>query len=89
MAESIASCDADLFSEAKVARPYALFRELFGCGTHNCAGQGLARLEAQALVEALVKQVDSIELAEPATLRFNPIVRGYERLPLRVTARCG
>lgn len=88
MAESIASCDADLFSEATVARPYALFRELFGCGTHNCAGQGLARLEAQALLEEL-KQVDSIELAEPTSLRFNPIVRGYERLPLRVTARCG
>lgn len=59
----------------------------FGFGTHNCAGQGLARLEAQALLEALVSQVDSIELAAPPTLRSNPIVRGYERLPLRVTAR--
>jgi cytochrome P450 len=55
----------------------------FGFGTHNCAGQGLARLEAQALLEALVSQVDTFELAAPPKLRFHPIVRGYESLPLR------
>lgn len=59
----------------------------FGFGRHNCAGQGLARLEAHALTEALVAQVETLELTAEPTLHFNPIVRGFEHLPLRVTAR--
>jgi len=31
----------------------------FGHGTHGCAGQGLARLETQAMLRALVDRVDS------------------------------
>jgi cytochrome P450 len=59
----------------------------FGFGTHNCAGQGLARLEAQVLIDVLVSQVDTLELVAAPTLRVNPVVRGYERLPLRVTPK--
>ena len=35
----------------------------FGHGTHACAGQGLARLEMQAMLSALMERVDRIELA--------------------------
>jgi cytochrome P450 len=59
----------------------------FGFGRHNCAGQGLARLEAHALTDALVAQVDSLELTAEPTLHHNPVVRGFAHLPLRVTAR--
>ena len=34
----------------------------FGHGAHACAGQGLARMETQAMLRALVERVDRIEL---------------------------
>ena len=56
----------------------------FGYGPHACTGQGLARMEAAVLLEALVAQVGAFELtAEPVRGR-NPVVRGYESVPLRV-----
>lgn len=58
-----------------------------GYGVHACAGQGLARMEAVTLLEALATRIDTFELtAEPVRGR-NPIVRGYDSVPLRVTAR--
>ena len=55
----------------------------FGYGPHACTGQGLARMEAAALLEALVAQVDSFELAGEPVRGRNPVVRGYESVPLR------
>jgi cytochrome P450 len=37
----------------------------FGQGTHACAGQGLARLETTAMLRALAKRVERIELTGP------------------------
>jgi cytochrome P450 len=56
----------------------------FGQGTHACAGQGLARLEMQAMLTALMQQVSRIELAGEPTWTLNNIIRCYERLPLRL-----
>jgi cytochrome P450 len=56
----------------------------FGHGTHACAGQGLARLEMQAMLTALMQQVSRIELAGEPTWALNNIIRCYERLPLRL-----
>ena len=56
----------------------------FGHGTHACAGQGLARLEMQAMLAALMQQVSRIELAGEPTWALNNIIRCYERLPLRL-----
>lgn len=58
----------------------------FGYGNHSCAGQGLARMEAVTLLEALAEQVDTIELAGEPVQSMNPIVRGLESVPVRVTA---
>jgi cytochrome P450 len=58
----------------------------FGQGTHACAGQGLARLEMQAMLAALVRQVSRIELDGEPTWAINNIIRCYERLPLRLIA---
>jgi cytochrome P450 len=60
----------------------------FGYGTHNCAGQGLARLEAAALIGAFVRQVESISLGEPAR-RLNNALRGLASLPVTVTPASG
>ena len=57
----------------------------FGYGTHACAGQGLARMELHALLRALVEQVDTIELGGEPETSLNPIVRGFESVPVRVT----
>jgi cytochrome P450 len=54
----------------------------FGHGTHACAGQGLARLEMQAMLTALMQQVSRIELAGEPTWALNNIIRCYARLPL-------
>jgi len=58
----------------------------FGHGTHACAGQGLARVEMQAILAALMRQVDRIELAGEPAWGLNNIIRCYKRLPLRLIA---
>lgn len=54
----------------------------FGHGTHGCAGQGLARLEGQALLNALADRVERIELTGEPTWARNNIIRGLSSLPL-------
>ncbi|VVJ17611.1 Uncharacterised protein [Amycolatopsis camponoti] len=54
----------------------------FGHGTHGCAGQGLARLETQAMLHALVARVDRIEPAGPPEWARNNIIHRLGRLPL-------
>jgi cytochrome P450 len=58
----------------------------FGQGAHACAGQGLARLEIEAMLRALVERVDRIELAAPPIWAVNNIIRRHERLPLKLVA---
>jgi cytochrome P450 len=58
----------------------------FGHGSHACAGQGLARMETQAMLRALVERVDRIELTAPPTWAINNIIRRHECLPLKLIA---
>jgi cytochrome P450 len=58
----------------------------FGHGAHACAGQGLARLETQAMLRALVERVDRFELTSPPTWAVNNIIRRHDRLPLKLIA---
>lgn len=57
----------------------------FGNGAHACAGQGLARLEASAILRALVERVENIEVTGAPTWAVNNIIRRHEHLPLRLT----
>ena len=57
----------------------------FGYGTHACAGQGLARMEAITLLEAFIAKVDSFSLTAPAVRGHNPVVRSIDSVPLSVT----
>ena len=56
----------------------------FGMGIHQCVGQHVARLEAEALLTALARRVRAVELAGPARRRLNNTLRGWESLPVRV-----
>jgi cytochrome P450 len=56
----------------------------FGHGAHACAGQGLARMETEAMLRALAERVDRIELTSPPTWVINNIIRRHERLPLKL-----
>ena len=56
----------------------------FGYASHGCAGQGLARIEAQALIGSLLRRVESIELAGEPVRHSHPMIRGLEALPVSV-----
>jgi cytochrome P450 len=56
----------------------------FGQGAHACAGQGLARLETSAILQALVDRVDGIELTAEPIWAVNNIIRRHERMPLKL-----
>lgn len=56
----------------------------FGYGAHGCAGQGLARLETQAILCALIRHVDRIELTGEPEYAVNNIIHRFETLPIRL-----
>ena len=51
----------------------------FGYGPHGCAGQGLAKLEAHAIIEALARRVKSLTLSNEVREPSN-ITRSFEVL---------
>jgi cytochrome P450 len=57
----------------------------FGGGVHSCAGQGLARIEGPAVLAALARHAERIELAGEPERHLNNAVRGLGRLPVAVT----
>ena len=58
----------------------------FGSGIHMCVGQLLSRLEGEALLAALARQVATITLAGASVRRPNNTLRALRSLPLRLTA---
>jgi 4-methoxybenzoate monooxygenase (O-demethylating) len=58
----------------------------FGTGIHGCVGQSVARLETEAILAALAKRVESLELIEEPKRRLNNTLRGFDTLPLRIRA---
>ncbi|MFJ9008547.1 cytochrome P450 [Streptomyces canus] len=56
----------------------------FGMGLHQCVGQHVARLEAEALLTALARRVDRIELAGTARRHPNNTLRAWHSVPVRV-----
>lgn len=71
-------------TEFDITRPDASQHLGFGTGEHSCAGQGLAKLEIRALLEAMLRRVDTIEIGEPER-RLNNSLRGLASLPVRFT----
>ncbi|MEU1437275.1 cytochrome P450 [Streptomyces sp. NPDC005786] len=56
----------------------------FGMGLHQCVGQHVARLEAEALLTALVRRVESFELLGTPRRHLNNTLRAWASLPVRV-----
>lgn len=56
----------------------------FGLGTHFCPGAQLARLEARAAIPALLARFPNLALAGEPERRRTLILRGLERLPVRL-----
>jgi cytochrome P450 len=59
----------------------------FGMGLHQCVGQHVARLEAQALLTALARRVGTIELAAAPVRHHNNTMRAWASLPVRILRR--
>jgi cytochrome P450 len=57
----------------------------FGYGLHSCVGQPLARIEAVALIKALVPRVARFHAGQPA-FGLNNIVRRMKSLPMTIAA---
>lgn len=59
----------------------------FGHGVHHCLGAPLGRMEARAVLEAVLTSVPDLELddGEPLRYRHSMLVRGLEALPVRRT----
>jgi cytochrome P450 len=60
----------------------------FGMGIHQCVGQHVARLEAEALLTALAARVQTIEITGPTKRHHNNTLRAWESLPVRVEVAC-
>lgn len=59
----------------------------FGYGEHTCAGRNLSYLEEVALVSELVRRVDRFELAAEPVRHVHNLMRGWESIRVRVSAR--
>jgi cytochrome P450 len=58
----------------------------FGMGIHQCVGQHVARLEAEAVLTAMVKRFRRIELTGTPRRHHNNTLRAWGSLPIAVTA---
>ena len=56
----------------------------FGSGVHECVGQVFARMEGEAMLTALARQVGRIEICGPVKRRYNNTLRGLASLPIRL-----
>ncbi|QFG21287.1 cytochrome P450 [Actinomadura sp. WMMB 499] len=56
----------------------------FGMGIHQCVGQHVARLEAEALVTALARRVRRIGLAGEPVRHLNNTLRAWSSMPVRI-----
>ncbi|MEJ2885017.1 cytochrome P450 [Actinomycetospora aeridis] len=56
----------------------------FGAGVHNCVGQVIARMEAEALLGALARRVARLEPAGESTPRLSNWLRGFSSVPVRL-----
>ena len=56
----------------------------FGAGVHACVGQGVARIEAELVLKALLNKVDRIEPAGKPRRRLNNTLHAWATLPVQV-----
>jgi len=71
--------------EFRVARPGAHRHLTFASGAHFCAGAALARLEAEIILELLLRRFPHLSVTSPdRTWSTAFVLRGLQRLPVRL-----
>jgi cytochrome P450 len=73
--------DADVFDVTRNPVDHLAF----GYGPHGCAGQGLAKLEAHAIIRALAQQISSFRIGDEVRFPSN-ITRSISELSVREVA---
>jgi cytochrome P450 len=59
----------------------------FGFGIHRCVGLRLAELQLRIFWEEVFKRFDRIEVVGEPKRVYSSFIRGYETLPVRISAR--
>jgi len=59
----------------------------FGFGPHTCLGAQLARIQTRVLFERMLSKVKRIELMAGQTRTANPLLRGFDTLPVTLQSR--
>ena len=68
-----------------VDRPNVRNHLSFGAGIHRCMGNRLAEMQLRILWEEVLKRFEKVELAGEPERTCNLFIRGFTRLPVRVT----
>ena len=68
-----------------VDRPNVRNHLSFGAGIHRCMGNRLGEIQLRILWEEVLKRVEKVELAGEPERTCNLFIRGFTRLPVRVT----
>jgi cytochrome P450 len=82
-----ANRDPDVFDrpgEFDVSRENAKEHVSFSAGRHYCLGAALARMEGEVGLRLLFERYPELSVLPGATRRGTRILRGYERLPVRL-----
>ncbi|GAA3042654.1 cytochrome P450 [Pseudonocardia yunnanensis] len=74
--------DAETFDIRRSAAGHVAF----GMGIHQCVGQAIARLEAEAMLGALARRAVRIEFDGDPVPKLNNTLKGWASIPVRVTA---
>lgn len=72
--------EPDRFDIARIASGHVGF----GFGIHQCLGQMVARMEAEAVLDALLERVAEIRPTGPAVPRLNNTLRAFASIPVEV-----
>jgi cytochrome P450 len=72
--------EPDRLDLARTPNPHVAF----GLGTHFCPGAQLSRMEARAAIPVLLARFPRLELSGEPVWRRTIILRGLERLPVRL-----
>jgi hypothetical protein len=74
--------DPDIFDITRDARDHLGF----GIGVHRCIGEPLARLESIAALQSIARRVKAFEFVESYERHNTSLARGFNRMPVTLTA---
>jgi cytochrome P450 len=84
-----ANRDPEVFDDPgrfDVTRPNAKDHLSFSAGRHYCLGAALARMEGQIALQALFDRFPDLSLAGEPRRRSTRVLRGFDRVPVRLSA---